>query len=115
MTVPYIIYADFEAYSQNINTCYPNPEESYTTVNASLKPCGFGYKVVCSVDARFTKETKIYRGENVSKTFIECLIEEEKEIREELENVEPLQMSSEDEIALNQAITCHICNLNFDE
>lgn len=100
-----------------MKTCYPNPDESSTTASASLQPCGFGYKVVCTVDDRYTKETKIYRRPNVSKTFLECLLQEEREIQEILENKikEPLQVTVDDEIAFNQAVKCHICDCSFDE
>ena len=30
MKVPFVIYADFECFTEDINTCHPNPQYSYT-------------------------------------------------------------------------------------
>ena len=30
MRVPFIVYADFEAFTKPVDTCQPNPEQSYT-------------------------------------------------------------------------------------
>ena len=30
MGVPFIVYADFESFTQQLSTCHPNPDESYT-------------------------------------------------------------------------------------
>ena len=30
MRVPFIVYADFEAFTKPVHTCQPNPEHSYT-------------------------------------------------------------------------------------
>jgi len=40
--LPFIIYADFEAITEKIDTCQPPNEKSYTTTYQSHRACGFG-------------------------------------------------------------------------
>jgi len=47
------------------------------------------------------------------KIFIECLIQEEKQIKEILKNIKPLIMSSDDEHNFQNSIKCHICHKYF--
>ena len=42
--VPFVIYADFEAITEKINTCQPPDSKSYTTTYQSHRACSFGYK-----------------------------------------------------------------------
>ena len=40
--VPFVIYADFEAITEKIDTCQPPDSKSYTTTYQSHRACGFG-------------------------------------------------------------------------
>jgi len=68
MKVPFIIYADFETFTQKMDSCEPDPKKSSITPNKKFEPCGFGYQVI-SIDEKYTKPPVIYRGTNVSKQF----------------------------------------------
>ena len=50
-----------------------------STTKYQHTPSGFAYKVVCE-HPNYTRETVIYTGENVIHTFLEALINEEKDI-----------------------------------
>ncbi|XP_069110136.1 uncharacterized protein [Argopecten irradians] len=45
MKAPFVIYADFEAFVQPIDTCERDLNSSSTTKTARFEPCGFGYQV----------------------------------------------------------------------
>ena len=41
LPVPFVVYADFEGFTKPINTCHPNPNDSYTYNYQKLEPSGF--------------------------------------------------------------------------
>ena len=65
LPVPFVIYADFEAITKKIDTCSPPGEKSYTQAYQKHEASGFGYKVVCHYNQKYSKPAVIYRGENV--------------------------------------------------
>ncbi|VDI57241.1 Hypothetical predicted protein [Mytilus galloprovincialis] len=113
MMVLFVIYCDFEAFSQKIDTCIPNPSTSNTTTMIDFEACGYGYKVVCCVDERYTKPTVIYRGPKASEHFFENILKEEKYIRDILDVIEPMQMTAEDEAAFQNSTHCSLCGDMF--
>ena len=76
--VPFVIYADFEAITEKISGCKPNDDKSYTEAYQKHTDCGYGYKVVCCYDDKYTKQTQIYRGEKAVYKFMEAMLEEVK-------------------------------------
>ena len=58
--VPFVIYADFEAITEKIQGCQPNNDKSYTEAYQKHTDCGYGYKVVCRYDDKYTKPITIY-------------------------------------------------------
>ena len=99
LPVPFVIYVDFEAITKKVSTCPPPKEKSYTQVYQEHKASGFGYKVVCHYDQKYSKPTVIYRGENVIEKFIDKLYEEVKKCKKVIEKdfQKPLVMTAEDE------------------
>ena len=73
---PFIIYSDFEAITEKVYGCKQNNNKSYTETYQSHKDCGYGYKVVCCYDDKYTKPVQIYRGENAVYKFMENMLEE---------------------------------------
>ena len=53
--VPFVIYADFEAITEKISGCLPNDSKSYTEAYQKHTDCGFGYKVVCCYDDKYSQ------------------------------------------------------------
>ena len=41
LQVPFVVYADFECFTIPINTCNPNPNNSFTTQYQKHEPSGF--------------------------------------------------------------------------
>ena len=75
LPVPFVIYADFEAITRKIDSCSPRGDKSYTQAYQKHEACGFGYKVVCHYDQKYSKPEVLYQGENVQK-FYQNLTEE---------------------------------------
>ena len=62
LSVPFVIYADFEAITEKIQGCRQNNDSSYTEAYQKHTDCGYGYKVVCCYDDKYSKPVQIYRG-----------------------------------------------------
>ena len=73
--VPFI-YADFEAIIEKVQGCHPNNDSSYTDLYQKHTDCGFGYKVVCHYDDKYSKNVCIYPGEKAVYTFLESMLDE---------------------------------------
>ena len=59
LPVLFVIYADFEAITENVHGCQPNNDISYTESYQKHKDCGYGYKVVCCYDDKYSKPVQI--------------------------------------------------------
>ena len=117
LPVPFVIYADFEAITEKIHGCLPNNEKSYTEAYQKHTDCGYGYKVVCCYDDKYSKPVQIHRGENAVHKFMENMLEEVdwcKSIIKKHFN-KPLEMTEENEIDFKKAIKCHICDQQYTD
>lgn len=76
LRAPFVIYADFEAITEKVDSCKPNDNKSYTEAYQKHTDCGFGYKVVCCYDDKYSKPVKIYRGKNAVYKFMENMLDE---------------------------------------
>ena len=117
LPVPFVIYADFEAFTEKIQGCQPNNEKSYTEAYQKHTDCGYGYKVVCCYDDKYSKPVQIHRGENAVHKFMENMLEEVnwcKSIMKKHFN-KPLEMTKENEIDFQKATKCHICDQQYTD
>ena len=115
--VPFVIYADFEAITEKIHGCRQNNESSYTEAYQKHTDCGYGYKVVCCYDDKYTKPIQIYRGEKAVYKFMENILEEVKYCKRVMKKYfnKPLRMTEENEQEFKKATTCHICDKKYTE
>ena len=115
LSVPFVIYADFEAITEKIDTCQPSNQKSYTTTYQSHRACGFGYKVVCHYDESYSKPVEIYRGEDVIERFIQKMFEEVRSCKSVMrENFnKPLKMTAENERDFQNSTSCDICGRKY--
>ena len=99
LQVPFVIYADFEAITEKIHGCQPNNDKSYTEAYQKHTDCGYGYKVVCCYDNKYTKPVQIYRGEKAVYKFMEAMLEEVKYCKKVMKKEfnKPLRMTKDDE------------------
>ena len=115
--VPFVIYADFEAITEKISGYQPTDSKSYTEAYQKHTDCGFGYKVVCCYDDKYSQPLKIYRGEKAVYTFLEYMLDEVKYCKNVMrkEFNKPLRMKKEDEVKFKKADECHICNKKYTD
>ena len=116
LPAPFVIYADFEAITEKIQGCQPNSNKSYTEQYQKHTACGYGYKVVCYYDDKFSKPTKIYRGEMVINKFMNDMLAEVKYCQkiEDEHFSKPMEMTDEDKESFKRAKECHICKTPYN-
>ena len=115
--VPFVIHADFEAITEKISNHQQNNDKSYTEAYQKHIDCGFGYKVVCCYDDKYTQPLKIYRGEKAVYTFLEYMLDEVKYCKNIIKKEfnKPLRMTKEDEEKFQKSDECHICSKKFTD
>jgi len=78
LPVPFVIYADFEAITEKISGYQPTNDKSYTKAYQKHTDCGYGYKIVCCYDDKYSKDTITYTGKKAVYKFMEAVLGEVK-------------------------------------
>ena len=124
LPVPFVIYADFEAITKKVQGCEQSEEmkrdkdmRSYTEAYQTHEDCGYGYKVVCCYDDKYSKQTRIYRGENAVYKFMEKMLEEVEYCKTIIKKHfnKPLVMTEVDEQHFKTMDECHICGEKYTD
>ena len=117
LPVPFVIYADFEALTEKIQGCQPNNEKSYTEAYQKHTDCGYGYKVVCCYDDKYSKPVQIHRGENAVHKFMENMLEEVNSCKSKMKKHfnKPLKITKENETDFQKATKCYICDQQYTD
>ena len=117
LSVPIVIYADFEAITEKVDSCQPNNDKSYTEAYQNHKDCGYGYKVVCCYEDKYSKPVQIYRGENAVHKFMENMLEEANWCKSKMKKYfnKPLKMTKENETDFQKATKCYICDIKYTD
>ena len=112
-----MIYADFEAIVEKVYGCQPDTDKSYTEAYQRHVDCGYGYRLVCCYDDKYSKPVQIYRGPNAVYKFMEKMLEEVKYCKKvtKYKFNKPLKTTEEDEINFQKAYECHICNKKYTD
>ena len=122
--LPFVIYADFEAITKKVQGCDQSEEmkkdkdrRSYTEAFQTHEDCGYGYKVVCCYDDKYSKQTRIYRGENAVYKFMEKMLEEVEYCKTVIKKHfnKPLVMTEVDEQNFKTMDGCHICGEKYTD
>ena len=116
LSVPFVIYADFEAITEKIHGCQPKNDNSYTQAYQKHTDCGYGYKVVCCYDDKYTKPIKIYRGPKAVHKFMEAMLKEIGYCKYVMKNHfnKPLKMTPDNEEQFQKESKCHICDKKYN-
>ena len=77
LMAPFVIYADFECITISIKEEHGKQIVAYQ----EHKACGYGYKIICQYDDKYSNPTKGDRGPDAIYKFIENLLKEQKEIK----------------------------------
>ena len=124
LPVPFVIYADFEAITKKVQGCKQSEEmeneknkRSYTEAYQTHEDCGYGYKVVCCYDGKYSRDICIYRGENAVHKFMEKMLEEVKYCKAVIKKHfnKPLVMTEVDEQHFKTMDGCHICGEKYTD
>ena len=111
--VPFVVYADFECFTQKIDTCQPDDGKSFTNQYQKHKPSGFCYLIKCFDDNLFypklVKYTAESTDEDIPQLFVESLEKDIKEIYNRFKKPKKMVMTREDNIDFRRATHCHIC------
>ena len=88
MRVQFIVYADFESFTQQLSTRQPIPDKSYTKQYQKHIPIGFCYNIKCFDDTLFSQERvtfgKEINDDDVAPIFIDTLEKNIKDIYKKL-------------------------------
>ena len=112
MRVPFVVCADFESFTEKLNTCHLNLKESYTKKYQKHTPSGFCYYIKCIDDMVYSQNPVIYRkqseDEDIAQTFVEML---EKDLKGIYMNCGKAKMKimPKQQKTFKKAATCWIC------
>ena len=112
--VPFVIYADFESCIKSIDTCDPNPENSYTKQYQKHKPISFYYYIKpFDSEVSLPIKERSYTGKNADQVFLKYL---EEDIRA-IANIEKKEIifGEKEKERYNEEMRCWICKGEFDE
>ena len=113
LPIPFVVYADFECFTKPMNSCSPNPKDSYNYNYQKHEPSGFCFyaKGIAGKRIKPIIYTKTSEDEDVAKIFVKKLTELTKGIYEDFyRRPKPLVMNSKTQKEFNNAVNCHICN-----
>ena len=113
LPIPFVAYADFECFTKPMNSCSPNPEESYNYNYQKHEPSGFCFYVKSIIPGIHIKPiiyTKKSENEDIAKIFVEKLSEVTKGIYNDFYcKPKPLKLTSEEQRLFEKVKYCHIC------
>ena len=119
MRVPFVVYADFECFTEKIDTCQPEEGKSFTNQYQKHRPSGFSYLIKCFDDDILAPHLRHYTAEspddNIPRLFIESLESDIKEIYNKFKKPKKMVMTREDRINYKKATHCHICEEEIDK
>ena len=112
--LPFVIFADFEAFTRPVFSSTPNPNFSYTEAQQQHTPCSYGLKLICNYDDKFTKPVEIYRGPDCILKFLCRLIDINLECNEIFDRKE-LKLTPEEQKSFDEAKRCIYCKKCFNK
>ena len=119
LPIPFVVYADFECFTKPMNSCSPNPKDSYNYNYQKHEPSGFCFYIkgiVPGINFKPIIYTKTIEDEDISKVFVEKLKEVTKGIYNDFyRRPKPLRLTREEEKLFEKAVNCHICSRELRE
>ena len=116
--IPFVVYADFEAFTEEISSSQPNQDKSFTQQYQRHRPSGFCFKIVC-FDKRYNPKPVLYRAkdenEDIGQKFVEFLEKKIKKIHKKFDFSAKMIFTAEDRSTFEKAKICWICQGKFDE
>ena len=102
---------------KKVQGCRPNDNKSCTKAYQTHEDCGYGYKVVCCYDDKYSKPVKVYWGKNAVYRFLEEMLKEVEHCKKVIKTKfnKPLIMTHEDEANFEAMNHCHICGNKYTD
>ncbi|XP_045501419.1 uncharacterized protein LOC123698711 [Colias croceus] len=114
LEMPFVVYADFEAFLNPIESCSNDPSKPSTINIQKHEVYSFGYYIKCSYDNRLSKY-ETYSGPNCAQVFMNRLCEDVKTIVKKNSFQKcPVPLSDEDKIKISNSSMCHICETELN-
>ena len=118
LPIPFVVYADFECFTKPINTCQPNPSNSFTQEYQKHEPCGYCLylKGLDGINLNYKPiiYTKKNEDDNISEKFIKHLKLLTNFIyKKYYKNPKPLKLTPDEGKDFKSAEVCHICEKKF--
>ena len=114
MRVPFIVYADFESFIKQIDTCEPNPKNSYTKQYQKHTPSSFSYYIKCFDDEVYSQNPVTYTAstdnEDVAQIFVNMLEEDVKSIYKRFSTPKEMIFGVKEREEFDEATECWICH-----
>ena len=119
LPMPFVVYADFECFTKPMNTCKPNPKESFSYNYQKHEPSGFCIYIK-GIDPKITFKPIIYTknndSDNIASIFVNKLVEVTKSIYNDFyRRPIPIRLNKEEQKSFDKAVVCHICSKELKE
>ena len=113
--VPFVIYADFEAFTKEIQTTPQSDKVSFTQKYQHHQPSGFCYKIVGQNIKRCVLFRAMDENEDVSQKFVEMLEEDIKKIFKQFNfSKKMLPLTKKEQSEFENAKICWICQKGLE-
>ncbi|CAH3033769.1 unnamed protein product, partial [Porites lobata] len=113
LPIPFVVYADFECFTKPMNTCCPNPKDSYNYNYQKHEPSGFCFFMKSVVNKKIKPiiYSKTEEDEDIAKIFVQKLTEATRGIYNDFHRKpKPLILTQDEQKLFEKAEFCHICN-----
>ena len=112
MRVPFVVYEDFECFTEKLETTQPNPKQSYTKQYQKHTPSGYCHHIKCFDDSVYMQEPVIYtkqsEDEDVAQIFFDKLVENLKGIYKNCGKAK-MKITPNQQRKFQKATKCWIC------
>ena len=111
LPIPFVVYADFECFTKPMNTCSPDPNESYTYNYQKHEPSGFCLYLKGLDGINTILYTKEREGGDVAEKFVSKIAWLTNRIYNDFYcQPKPLKLTKQEQEEFDKEETCYICN-----
>lgn len=111
LKLPFVVYADFEAFLNPISSCDPDASKSYTKNIQQHEMYSFGYFIKCSFDDSLSRY-RSYTGSDCAKVFMDTLYNDLAQLKKFIHfRKQPIPLNQSDLSRIGEANNkCFICD-----
>ena len=115
MRVPFAVYADFECFTEKLDSVRPSEDAQYTMKYQKHEPSGFCLYVVSPYfEFEQIMYTKKSEDEDIGRIFFETLETEVRKVRDLIKHEEMI-FTDDDKRTYEESTHCHICGKEFSQ